>query len=410
MVTCLTILCACADNGPGPAPAPPPPVPVGLMWGSGASGAMVEDTIPLVVFYRDSAGDPIGWPQPVVSWASSSPSVVRVASETTAVAVGLGTAVLTATTATAPIDTLYVALEVIPRWTGRLVWVRSPDDGGQPRVAVQQFPGHSVTQLPDLGFPGGGTANPDLTSDGRFVAATAPRLQSPAAQLTVFILDLDNGVVTAPLDSVPGNQFFPVWMPGDTLLAFLMESPPGYEVFSVRRDGSGRRQRTNLGQTVPPSYDITPEGRLILELREAGSASDLVELTLDGDTIRRLTADPGSESRVAVSPDGLMIAHEALSHVWIRARDGSNPRRLVPDARAIAGSPSHLTSWIAGTDSPSWTPDGRYVLVNWSIDSQWIAGEQSYQVRGEIYAIRAADGLAIRLTRSTAFDRRPRFQ
>jgi hypothetical protein len=52
------------------------PRPVGLMWLWGASGAFVGDTISLVVFYRDAAGDPIPFPRPSVAWSSSQPGIV----------------------------------------------------------------------------------------------------------------------------------------------------------------------------------------------------------------------------------------------------------------------------------------------------------------------------------------------
>jgi hypothetical protein len=126
------------------------PRPVGLMWVSGASGAFVGDTISLVVFYRDAAGDPIAFPRPTVTWRSSQPGVVSVVSESLAVALDTGRALLTAATAASPSYTVDVPFEIIPPWQGRLVWVRTPPSGAQAALALRGLPNHQIRYLPDL--------------------------------------------------------------------------------------------------------------------------------------------------------------------------------------------------------------------------------------------------------------------
>jgi hypothetical protein len=383
---------------------------VGLKWLSG-SGAFVEDTVPLSAFYRDSAGDPIGFPRPVVSWSSSNPSVLEIVSETLAVARDTGSAVLSGRTASTPIDTLRVVLEVIPRWHGRLVWSRSPAVGQASGIAVLEFPGREIRQLPDLGYPGDGSGSPYLSSDGRYVAAIASRTTSPTSRRTIYVVDLVTGIKTAPFASLPGNQFAPVWMPGDTLLAFLMEAATGYEVFTARPDGRDLQQRTHLAQVVPPFFDVTPESHLVLELRAirnyGNNPTNLVEITFAGDTVREITSDSGYEQSVSVSPDGTMIAYQTESHVWVRDRDGSDPRRLLPDVSTLSG---FSLRYMASSDSPSWTPDNQFVLLRWEIDPFLRADGLVYELFGEIYAVRLSDGLAIRLTRSHGVDTQPFFR
>lgn len=411
----LLVVWGCQDDGPGPVPPPPPPVPVGLYWHSGASGAMVEDMVELIVFYHDSAGDPIATPRPMAAWSSSDPSVLQVLSDSLAVALDTGRAVLTATTAIAPVDMLHLAFEVIPRWQGRLVWARAPSLEGSMRMAIQEFPEHGARLLPDLGHPGSADGDPYLTSDGRWLAAIAPRPGSSLADRTIFVVDVLTEVVGAPLDSLSGHQIAPVWFPGDTLLAFLGQAPTGWEVFTARPNGSGVQQRTTLGQrAAPPFFDITPEGNVIIELGY-GPASDLFEVTLSSDTVRRLTPTPTyEESMPAISPDGTMIAYVAALNggngagdVWVMNRDGANARRLVPDRKRVSGA---FSSNLSVTNAPSWSPDSRFVLLSWYMDPYLSDDGRSYDSWGEIYAIRVADGLAIRLTRWPWADSQPFFR
>lgn len=390
---CLFLLVACSDDEG--------PQPVGIMWGSGASGAFVNDTISLVVFYRDAAGDPIGQPRPSVTWTSSQPGVVSVVSESLAEAIDTGRAVLTAATAGGPAYAVQVPFEIVPPWQGRLVWARNIVNGAQVSLAVRELPSHDIRDVPEFGYPGQGHGDPYLNTDGSKVAAIAARPTASGAPSTIFIVDLVDGGVTAPLDPLPGTQFAPVWMPGDTLLAFLTAAPTGYEVFTARPDGAGVQQRTQLGQGVPPFFDVTPDNNLILPLRlPGGGGVDLFEVSLVGDTIRRLTQTPNDEeTSPSVSPDGSMIAFGTSYDVWIMDRDGANRRPLLP-RRRVPVTATHTSLTVSS--QASWTPDSRFVLLHWSIDPTWVGSY--YSSLSEIYAVRVADGLAIRITRAPTID------
>lgn len=376
------------------------PEPVGIMWGSGASGAFVGDTMSLAAFYRDAAGDPIGQPRPPVSWVSSRPSVLAIVEESLAVALDTGTAVLTATTTNGPSYQTPVSFEIIPPWQGRLVWARQLTAGAQVRLVASDLPNRTVQQLPDFGYPGQGHGRPRLTSDGSRIVAQARRPTAPGSNTTIFILDFADSGIAAPLESMPGNQFAPVWMPGDTLVAFLTEAPTGYEIFTARLDGTDVQQRTQLRQAVPPFFDVTAEQHVVLPLRLPGNAVDLFEMTLQGDTVRRLTYTPSVEEGFpSVSPDGSKIAFSTALDVWIVDRDGANPRPLLMPRR-VPVTATHTTQTV--TRSPMWAGDSRFLLIDWSIDPAWTGSV--YTSLLEIYAVRVSDGMAVRVTKSSLID------
>lgn len=407
----LLILAACSDDVG--------PEPVGIMWGSGASGAFVGDTISLVVFYKDRSGDPIGLPRPSLTWTSSKPSVVSIVADSLAVAIDTGLVVLNAVTQTPLTFSLPLSLRVVPRWTGRLVWSRTAQPGQQPGIALQDFPGHDVRQLSGIGYPGAGSGDPALSHDGSRAAVTGTRPVAPLADRTVFLVELGSGAVTAPFDSLPGHQFSAVWFPNDTLVGFLGSAVTGWEVFTAHPDGSGVLQRTTTGSSVPPFFELTPDGNLIMQLRSEGidSPSDLFEVTLTGDTVRRLTRTADyNEGGASVSPDGTRLAYGAsrvsdgVTHVWLAERDGSLPRRLLPDFRMVTGLGPPFHPVTATESTVSWAPDGMWLLVSWNIDPHLRPDGMAYETLGELYAIRVSDGLAIRLTRSRTSDGQPVFR
>ncbi len=382
------------------------------MWGSGASGAMVEDTIPLVAYYRDSVGNPIGSVLPLARWSSSNSAILQVVADSIAVALDTGAVVLTAITDSIAADTVDVNFTVVPRWHGRLVWIRNTAELGTFAMATREYPGHEIYQFPPLGHPRGSYGNPFLSSDGARLAVQAERDLggfSPGPS-TVVIIDMMSRVPVMPLGDLSGYQLDPAFLAGDTMLAFMSAAPGGWEIFTMRPDGSQIEQRTRLGQREPPFFDVTPQGTVIMPIGYR-SAGNLYEMTLAGDTVRQLTATADSEEGdPAVSPDGTLIAYSRGSHVWVMNRDGSNARRLLPDRRVLSGWPPGFGSHLAGANSPSWSPDSRFVILEWSMDADLHPTDGYYNSLGEIYAIRVTDGLAIRLTRNPHVDAQPFFR
>ena len=394
--------------------------PTGLFWGSGASAAFVDDSIPLIAFYMDSGGRPIGAPRPAVTWQSSDSTVIRVLSDSLLVAFDTGSAILTATTLSGPALVLSFSMIVLPRMTGRMIWIRQ-EAGSQPLdplgLALRDFPGQKVVHVP--GFGGGGSGRARLPRDRRIAATYGPRPASSTAFQALYLLDLEAGSSRILLDSMPGHQIWPVWLPGDTLIAFLANRTGAWEVWTVRADGTDARRRTNLSAPRPPFFDVAPDGNLVIVLPKA-SGGELWELTLAGDSVRRFSPSLNVWDWPSVSPDGQVIAYVAgtsdsptlgaLNQVWMVNRDGSSPRRLVPPRPVVTIHDGTPSTQIAQTLSPSWTSDGAYVLIEWTVDPFLQSDGRFYSTLGEIYAVRVADGRAIRLTRWGLLDAQAAFR
>ena len=99
------------------------------------------------------------------------------------------------------------------------------------------------------------------------------------------------------------------------------------------------------------SLSVSPDGKSIL----FDLVGDLYTLPIQGGDAKRTTSGLPFDSQPVFSPDGKMIAftsdRDGSDNLWIANADGSDPKQLSKDKQG---------DFI----SPSWTPDGEYVLVS----------------------------------------------
>src|SRR5258708_16610887 len=98
-----------------------------------------------------------------------------------------------------------------------MVWIR--DYGLVQRV----LPSRDVTGLPPFSDPGTPFGRPIPTTDAKRAEAYGPSPTAAAAYEALFVVDLSTGAHQELLDSMPGDQIWPVWLPGDSLIAFLYD-------------------------------------------------------------------------------------------------------------------------------------------------------------------------------------------
>jgi Tol biopolymer transport system component/imidazolonepropionase-like amidohydrolase len=104
------------------------------------------------------------------------------------------------------------------------------------------------------------------------------------------------------------------------------------------------------------SIDVSPDGKtLVFDL-----LGDLYTLPIEGGEAVRIAGGTSFESQPRFSPDGKSIAflsdRSGVENVWLADNDGSNPRPVSKD-KFTQARPQLLAS-------PSWTPDGEYILVS----------------------------------------------
>ncbi len=129
------------------------------------------------------------------------------------------------------------------------------------------------------------------------------------------------------------------------------------------------------------SLDVAPDGKTVLfEL-----LGDLYAVPIDGGEAKLISGGMAFDSQPRYSPDGKMIAflsdREGSDNVWIAKADGSDPKQLSRDQQ------SRFLS-------PSWTPDGDYVLVSRSQQ-----GFGAYELW--MYHVKGGSGVQITKNRPT---------
>ena len=193
------------------------------------------------------------------------------------------------------------------------------------------------------------------------------------------VLELDSpplsGVQNYPVTfTIPRGSNSGFKREGTILYASTKTNVRNWDLFTVRADGSERRQLTATREFEQhPAW--SPDGKKILFTSgDVMTNIDIYVMNEDGSGRRRLTEHPERDQRAAWSPDGGKIAFVSQRDgdvaIWVMDADGGNKRKLVK-----------------GRD-PSWSPDGGKIVFT--------SGQ--FEGSDEIYTIDADGSNMKRLT------------
>lgn len=214
--------------------------------------------------------------------------------------------------------------------------------------------------------------------------------------------------------------------PTSLIVFSAMDANNRFQIYSVKSDGSDKKQLTHQGNNVTPVW--TPDGKRILFASDRSGAREIFLMNGDGSGVSEIeTAVTGNKLTPSMSHDLSRIAFATENprtghpEIWVANADGTVPRQLTDTPKARTG-PSwslfprfsldgskilyastqsgssqiwimngngsgkrQLTNGVAkncpDANAPNWSPDGKHIVF-------WAGYETRY---GEIWTM-DADG------------------
>lgn len=217
-------------------------------------------------------------------WTSSAPSVVEVEPGGVVRAVALGEAFVAITIADTA-DSLRIAVVDPPE--GQIAFGGFREFGDVESLWVMNADGTGLRELWRATGGSESVGNPSFSPDGcALVFQDQPTNQSSPAIRRLHVATASGPAI------VPGGAGPPAWSPDGERILFSGLGPGGFQLFSVRPDGSDLVQHTNLeGQGSAMAADYFPDSRTVVFERDVPGSSDLYRLDL---IVRERRATPHS--------------------------------------------------------------------------------------------------------------------
>ena len=216
--------------------------------------------------------------------------------------------------------------------------------------------------------------------DGRFIA-----LGGEGAAPSLYRVQDDRTIPLAVQERPPGYLVAtnPVFSPDSRRVAFAVLDEMWEQAAELRVLGTDGPAMTTLhrGDLILP-HAWLPDGSKLVAIRPAGSAMDIVDVSVETGVVSTLKTLTGRYAdmprRISLSPDGRTLAYD------FKQADGSAQRDIYLLSLADGGE-SQIVRHPANDLLPMWTPDGDGVLFISNRDGSyavWVASLGGGEVRG----------------------------
>lgn len=220
---------------------------------------------------------------------------------------------------------------------------------GQKEVWEMDYDGNGQHAVTHLGSI---SLSPRVSPDGSRVAFTS--FVHGKSDLVVYSLDLGR-LVAFP--RFAGTTVSPAWSPDGTHMAFSSSRTGDPEIYLAGSDGIGLKQLTHSkGPDVSPCFNPKTGGQIAFVSGRTG-LPQIYTMDADGSNVQRMT-DGGYAVSPSWSPNG-----QYLVFAWNRKYGPGAPGNQDIYLMDIAGHRWVQLTHDAGTnDYPSWAPDNRHIV------------------------------------------------
>ena len=203
----------------------------------------------------------------------------------------------------------------------------------------------------------------------------------------IWKMGVDGGGKTNLTNTTDNIEAYPVVAPDGSRIAYLFAWPGGFEIYTMKLDGSDQKPITARSLDWLPGW--SPDSKKIAFSSLRSGSFNIWVVNRDGSDLKQVT--PFGGERVALSPvfspDGKQIAFSTISaetawEIWVVNVDGSNPHKVVG---TVGSDPNNSTN-----------------IAAWRGDRFLIAG---YQGRWDPYFVPVAGGDPIRVAASDKDDK-----
>jgi Tol biopolymer transport system component len=186
--------------------------------------------------------------------------------------------------------------------------------------------------------------------------------------------------------------------------AFAKPDAPA-DIWKARPDGSGAVNLTAGSGGNDAFPDFSPDGNRVVFRSGRDGNHEIYVIDADGGNPTRLTDHPSTDTMPAFSPDGKQIA-------FVSDRDGNHEVYLLELGTGGEEPAVRRITDHSGRDThPKFSPDGNWLVFaserGGLNDEEPLIPIFNPQPYGDIYVVRLADGLVVRLTHNKWEDGTP---
>ncbi|MGD8819314.1 MAG: hypothetical protein PVF67_04340, partial [Anaerolineae bacterium] len=169
----------------------------------------------------------------------------------------------------------------------------------------------------------------------------------------IWMMGVDGSGQSNLTNTTDNIEAFPVVAPDGSRIAYLFGWPGGFEIYTMKLDGSDRKPITSRNFDWLPAW--SPDSRKIAFSSVRSGSFNIWVVNRDGSDLKQVTSFGGE--RVALSPvfapDGKQIAFSTISaetawEIWVVNLDGSNPHKVVGTVGNDPNNSTNIAAWRAG--------------------------------------------------------------